>query len=411
MISRVAASLGLANLFVNAYGASIATAWYASWHANKGFPLESVPWSKYTQLTYAFAETSPDSPKSLSLTVNGDTGPSSELLKSFVTAAHENHVKASVSIGGWTGSRWWSTAVGSAHNRTTFVKTVTEFADQFDLDGLDFDWEYPGVQGIGCNTINDSEDSNNFLLFLQELRQDPVGSKLILSAATSTRPYEITRQPVSAFSDVLDFIAIMNYDIWGPWSGEVGPNAPLDDTCVSSDKQVGSAVSAVKAWTDAGFPASQIVLGVAGYGHSFTVHPEDAFESDGITLAPYPIFDPTNPPTGDSWDDPPGVDECGNQQNAGGKSCVNNFWGLIENGYLDESGDPRPGIANRFDTCSQTPYVYEPTTQIMVSFDNVRSFTAKGEFIRDKGLAGFSMWEAGGDKDDILLDAIRSAAF
>jgi hypothetical protein len=33
---------------------------------------------------------------------------------------------------------------------------------------------------------------------------------------------------------------------------------------------------------------------------------------------------------------------------------------------------------------------------------------AKGKFINDAYLAGFAMWEAGGDSDDILLDAIRS---
>ena len=33
---------------------------------------------------------------------------------------------------------------------------------------------------------------------------------------------------------------------------------------------------------------------------------------------------------------------------------------------------------------------------------------AKGRFIHDMGLAGFVMWEAGGDYDSILLDAIRS---
>jgi len=33
---------------------------------------------------------------------------------------------------------------------------------------------------------------------------------------------------------------------------------------------------------------------------------------------------------------------------------------------------------------------------------------AKGNFINDAYLAGFAMWEAGGDSDDILLDAIRS---
>ena len=34
---------------------------------------------------------------------------------------------------------------------------------------------------------------------------------------------------------------------------------------------------------------------------------------------------------------------------------------------------------------------------------------AKGTFIAGSGLAGFAMWEAGGDYNDILLDSIRSA--
>jgi chitinase len=46
----------------------------------------------------------------------------------------------------------------------------------------------------------------------------------------------------------------------------------------------------------------------------------------------------------------------------------------------------------------------------MISFDNAQSFAVKGEYIKSKGLGGFSMWEAGGDSDDILLDSIREAA-
>lgn len=43
-----ASDLGLRDL------AKVATAWYAGWHADD-FPLSKVSWSKYTQLTYAFA--------------------------------------------------------------------------------------------------------------------------------------------------------------------------------------------------------------------------------------------------------------------------------------------------------------------------------------------------------------------
>ena len=49
-------------------------------------------------------------------------------------------VKALVSIGGWTGSRFYSSDVGSAANRTAFVETVVDFAEKYNLDGLDFEY-------------------------------------------------------------------------------------------------------------------------------------------------------------------------------------------------------------------------------------------------------------------------------
>lgn len=46
----------------------------------------------------------------------------------------------------------------------------------------------------------------------------------------------------------------------------------------------------------------------------------------------------------------------------------------------------------------------------MVSFDNAQSFAAKGNYIKETGLRGFAMWEAGGDYNDMLLDSIRFTA-
>ncbi|KAF7355625.1 Chitinase [Mycena sanguinolenta] len=387
----------------------IATAWYAGWHApGQAVPslaLSQVSWEKYTHLTYSFAETTADV-REVSL-----SGSDPELLPSFVATAHAHGVKAKVSVGGWTGSLFWSSNVATAQNRTLFVKTLVDFATKYDLDGLDFDWEYPNVQGIGCNTI-DVNDTANFLAFIQELRADPVGSKLILSAATSLSPFaDANGDPstdVSGFAKVLDYIAVMNYDVNGPWSAAVGPNAPLRDSCAPADFQAGSAVDAVAAWTAAGMPLDKIVLGVASYGHSFSVAKSDAFVKGSKTqLALYPPFNASNAPAGDSWDDQPGVDEGGNFESQGG---VIDFWGLIQQGYLTETGVPVTGVPFIFDNCTQTPYVYNGTTEVMISFDNARSFAVKGEYIKSKGLGGFAMWEAGGDFNDILLDSIREAS-
>jgi len=179
---------------------------------------------------------------------------------------------------------------------------------------------------------------------------------LILSAATAIVPFigpdGNPLSDVSEFAKVLNFIEIMNYDIWGSWSDTVGPNAPLNDTCAASPNQAGSAVSAVQKWQKAGIPLEKIVLGVATYGHSFRVNKADAFVTGSTTLlAPNPPFNAVNKPTGDSWADAAGVDSCGNAQSAGDSV---NFWGLIDLGYLNANGSLKQGIFFRYDNCSQT---------------------------------------------------------
>ncbi|KAH6915081.1 endochitinase [Coprinopsis sp. MPI-PUGE-AT-0042] len=384
----------------------VAAAWYAGWHTTAGYPLSSVPWSRYTHLTYAFAETSPNVS---TLAFEDEKWVNPDVLPKFVEEAHKHGVKALISVGGWTGSRFFSTAVGSAKNRTTFVRTVLDFARKHKLDGIDFDWEYPGNQGIGCNTIN-SQDTANFLLFLQELRKDKAGSKLLITAAAATYPFiGSDGQPstnVTAFARVLDYVAVMNYDLWGPWSATVGPNAPLDDGCAPAESRGGSATSAIQRWTAAGIPANQLVLGVPAYGHSFRVRRKDAYVNGSTSvLASYPPFDADDRPAGDSWDDGAGgVDVCGVDTLQGGNF---NFWGLVEKGFLKNDGKVAPGIDYRFDSCSQTPYVYNKTSEIMVSFDNVQSMAAKGAFIKQNNLRGFATWEAGGDWNNMLLNSIR----
>lgn len=44
-----------------------------------------------------------------------------------------------LTIGGWTGSKYFSSAVGSADNRTAFVNTMMGLVQKYNLDGLDFE--------------------------------------------------------------------------------------------------------------------------------------------------------------------------------------------------------------------------------------------------------------------------------
>jgi chitinase len=48
-------------------------------------------------------------------------------------------VNASLSIGGWTGSGYFSSAVATAANRTSFVQAVVSLVTKYNLDGVDFE--------------------------------------------------------------------------------------------------------------------------------------------------------------------------------------------------------------------------------------------------------------------------------
>ncbi|TFY56462.1 hypothetical protein EVJ58_g7623 [Rhodofomes roseus] len=366
-------------------------AWFANWEDadNPAFGLANMNWTQYTRVSYSFLEPTTDQ----TIPVDGYD----DQLKQFVQEAHANNVNTSITVGGWTGSRYFSSAVATEQSRSNFVNAAVQLVDTYNLDGLDFDWEYPSQTGIGCNEQSPN-DASNYLLFLQELRSR-LPSKT-LSAAVGLKPFlDSSGSPmtdVSGFYSVLDYIEPMNYDVWGSFSSSEG-----------------SATSAVKAWSAAGFKADKIVLGVAGYGHSFRVTKENAYvSSTNKTLRMYASFDTEGQPNGDSWDTAaPGTtatDECGNPSSA--VTGIFNYWGMYQQGFLDASGMPADGIDYLWDSCSSTPFVYNSNTQVMVSYDDANSFTAKGKYILNSGLRGWAMWEAASDYDNMLVDAIRAAS-
>lgn len=142
---------------------------------------------------------------------------------------------------------------------------------------------------------------------------------------------------------------IMNYDVFGDgFSKVVGPNSPLDDACAPATQQTGSATSAVKLWTAAGFSAKQLVLGVPSYGHGYSISASAAVQNN--SLASFPSFNTNSFVLGDSWD-AAGPDACGVSQPPSGDF---NFWGLISAGYLSENGTIASGMIGNYDACSQT---------------------------------------------------------
>ncbi|KAG0696138.1 hypothetical protein DFH29DRAFT_1026772 [Suillus ampliporus] len=143
--------------------------------------------------------------------------------------------------------------------------------------------EIANDQGIGYSIIS-MNNTANFLAFLEELRQNPVGANLTLSAAIGLAPFfDTTGNPATdttEFAKVFDYIAVMNYDIWDPWFLTVG----LNNLHLAYAER----------------PTHWIVLSVGSYGHSFSIPPSGAFTSSTKTLTAFPTFNASNQPLGNT---------------------------------------------------------------------------------------------------------------
>ena len=231
---------------------------WSSWY----LAPEDVDFSKFDVVDFAFAL--PTSDNNLQFTQDD----SADSLKRLVKTAHAAGKKVKLSIGGWTGSQYFSTIVSQDSSTRAFVFNILDAYNEYNLDGIDIDWEYPGVQGAPGNAVS-SDDSANFLNFLQILRWT-LPSDALISLATQVWPFAgpdgNPMSDVSGFADIIDWILIMNYDIWGS-SSTPGANAPLSDGCHNSSQPLANAYSAVASWTAAGMPANKITLGVPAYGY------------------------------------------------------------------------------------------------------------------------------------------------
>ncbi|RSH80958.1 uncharacterized protein EHS24_008387 [Apiotrichum porosum] len=362
----------------------IMAGYYADWMSDSLTP-EDIDWTKFDVVDYAFAE--PTSSGGLTFDVS-DEG---SLLTRLATLAHAAGKKVKLSVGGWTGSAYFSTLCASSSKRATFIANIVAAVTKYDLDGIDIDWEYPGAEGADGNAVS-SSDSANFLTFLTELRAAlPTGS--LITAATQVWPfYGSDGQPmsdVSAFAAVLDWILIMNYDIWGS-SSTPGANAPLSDGCGNSSQPTANAYSAVASWTAAGFPANQITLGVPAYGYIQKSTATQLYDRSwrGIPIPPHK-----------------------QKARASSSVTVSNtdggttdgqimFDGLVSQGALvlsDGSYIGAGGFTRHWDSCSSTPWLKSTSSGQIVTYDDPESMNLKGQFAKQAGLKGCNVWSMDGD--------------
>src|SRR6185295_4583192 len=78
-------------------------------------------------------------------------------------------LKILISIGGWTWSKNFSDATLTDSSTKNFVLSAVDIVSKYNLDGIDIDWEYPGM--IGDSNMFRPEDKQHYTNLFKELRE------------------------------------------------------------------------------------------------------------------------------------------------------------------------------------------------------------------------------------------------
>ena len=167
-------------------------------------------------------------------------------------AGSQHRVKICLSIGGW-GSGRFSEMAWTEAGRKAFAKDCARVVEEFGLDGIDLDWEYPTSRAAGISSA--PEDKRNFTLLMREIRA-AIGPDKLLTLASSAGARYIDFQ---AILPVIDFVNVMSYDMGRP---------PRHNAALYQSRIAGfTADGAIKRHLEAGIPKEKIVMGMPFYGH------------------------------------------------------------------------------------------------------------------------------------------------
>ncbi|KAJ2181894.1 hypothetical protein GGH18_005076 [Coemansia sp. RSA 530] len=189
----------------------------------------------------------------------------------------------------------------------------------------------------------------------------------------------------------------MAYDINGPWNQETGPNAPFNYE--TSKGTPLSFVSSIDAWTNAGWPASQLVAGLGFYGRS--TQTQNDMRRDSMNQYQPQLHDV---PLGDS-EDAPWFDKCAQTTSASGTWQWKH---LRDQGVLVSPDTPAAPWVRQWDSVSQTPWLFNPESKLFLSYDDPDSIRIKSNYAASRGLAGVMLWSVNMDHQGELVEAARS---
>lgn len=298
------------------------------------------------------------------------------------------HIKVIISLGGWTGSGWFSDACRTPEVCERFVRSCIDLYVKGNLpvvdgaggegagagvfDGIDIDWEYPVRGGLPENHY-DPGDAANFVMMLKEFRRQYAiaGRPDFLLTMAAPGPAQAAQYNMDQAHELLDYVALMAYDFRGAWSPITGHHTNLCgseyDPAPPAERVSGDRT--VRVYRDTyGVPAEKLLLGCAFYGRAWQ---EVTGENNGL-------YQPGK-----------GV--------SGGGSEFYNLKIRIA------AGCPR-----FWDASACAPYLYDPVERTFWTYEDQQSLALKAQYVKHHQLGGIMFWEISeDDSQGSLVQAIH----
>ncbi|MGW5055281.1 glycoside hydrolase family 18 protein [Actinokineospora sp. NPDC004072] len=278
-----------------------------------------------------------------------------------------------ISLGGWTGSKYFSNAALTRQSRAEHVRSCIDMWIKGNLpgaapgaaagifDGIDLDWEWPASEAAPGNVVR-PQDRENFTLLVKEYRKQ-LGKRADLTAFLPANPGMVERGfEVKKVFKELTFATIQGYDYHGTWESVTNQQSSVLTPRNGPTNPDFSSQVAVDAYLTRGAPRDKVVLGVPFFSRGWT----------GVTGGGDGLFQPAAGPAPATWE--PGYEDYKNLKPKLGEFTV----------YRDN----RAGHA----------WLFDGTT--FWTWDDPVEMNRKARYINSRGLGGAMIWSLDGDTAD-----------
>ncbi|XP_026473968.1 chitinase-3-like protein 2 isoform X2 [Ctenocephalides felis] len=276
------------------------------------------------------------------------------------------NLKVMLSVGGNREDSEFSAMIKNHANRKEFIGSLKNILRKYKLDGVDLDWEFPGLNP-GSDGMFNNRERQHFSQLLREIRMEYVREKrdyILSTAVAAPRTIVDISYDVLELNKYVDFVNVMTYDFhfYSKFTPFTGLNAPLYAS--SNDILYWSTLNinfTINYWLNSGMQKEKIMVGLPTYGHSFT------------------LLNPLN-------------NKIQSPASGYGRLGENGFvtypevnWFIRHNIFVDL----------QFDKTSCSPYVSGGNEWI--SFENTRSIECKSKYIKDNKFGGAMIYSLNSD--------------